>query len=1044
MSPTVTAGISRREFLIAANGAAFLLMMESCSLGPLGRQAASPSIPPGSSAYEQALKLLRDAVRASPDHLSQRAADVIASRDATKIVEFVRDRIAVLPPLAEYDDPASARKWGSAATLRGGQGTLRDRAELLAEMLTQAGFKAQVQTADRPQAITLDALYAPRRVAFSPDQSRIDLAGRLLRQAGFPPPASPHPFVPGPDPTAAILGALPPALQLARVRHDLLPQTVPVVVVDDGGKQRYALALEGVGIMDSAPSRLAPRDADALRNITITVSALCNPPLGGTTPRGQMVDLVTATWPADQVVGRQVLLTFAPPQGPNAILDSGLASMPVRVPILRVQTDTPPVAAGATLTVAGKLITVQGDVLGPASAAPTPSTGMVGPFGTLQVLSDSDRTAALGRVTSIQAAANATAFDEVELEVAVSDATGAAVDGLDGRSFTVKEQGTPVDGFTLYSNVRVQQRPRVLIVYDGFVTFAPNLFTSDASKAAFESGLATAITAQATKAPFDVQVIPIGATPDPRAWAPPDTTRIAAALAAAHESADDPWGTVGGPALDQGVNAIILVSDMNSLDTDPVRLPTYQRRLIASRVPVFTVPVGQIDQTINSQIVAIGGGASLDAADPSTPARVAALVAPAVSGWVGGGYRIRYQAHADGPSQRTVTVGLAGHDHPIGKATYTVPANPVPPPSFAGVYVTIAFGPLSSTRRVAGVEIRPSGAPLGALDDSAAVAETRAVLDGVTTIAVEPGTPTTAAMLDDVLSSMLSIAPLVPIWATATNGQILNAVKDGVRRTPLLLPSLLRPTAVDQASAPGLRVAIMQDRALTSATLEEHADLAVGLNEVVPLTTDRHAAFKAAVATSVAACAAEAVTYGDSAFSRLSGRTLTPIVVGDYGALNAWLNSVPADRQAAWSAIVHVYDSYHLLVPGAGAVDALWVVDPNTGVAKAVLLDSTGGGVITMACKYDAFDQLAIAIALLSIMCAYGAAAFPFFCVGINAAAGAMAAAAMFVSPSHADAGTPYSLGLFAISPYLEEFPGFNAGVGIILLLITLQAGCGK
>lgn len=218
--------------------------------------------------------------------------------------------------------------------------------------------------------------------------------------------------------------------------------------------------------------------------------------------------------------------------------------------------------------------------------------------------------------------------------------------------------------------------------------------------------------------------------------------------------------------------------------------------------------------------MSISGGARLDAADPSTPAKLAALVAPLASAWMSGSYRIRYQAHSAGPSQRTVTVGLAGQDQPLGTATCGVPAKPVPPPSFAGLYVTIAFGPLSATRRLAGLDIRPGGAPLGALDDPAAVVETRAALDGVTTIAIEPGTPTGAAMLDDVLSSMLSIAPLVPIWKTASNDDILAAVKGGMRRTPFLLPALLRPTAVDQASAPGLRVAIFQERALTSDILE--------------------------------------------------------------------------------------------------------------------------------------------------------------------------------------------------------------------------------
>src|SRR5258708_3533906 len=317
---TEIAGMSRREFLVAANAAAFLLFLESCSIGSLGRQAPSPSIPRGASAYEQALKLLRDAVRASPDHLAQRAAEVVATRDATKIVDFVRQRIAVLPPFVEYDDPATARRWGSAATLRGGQGTLRDRADLLAELLSQAGFKAQVQVAERPSTIALDGLYASRAVAFAPDRGRIDLARQVLRQGGFPAPGSQHAFAPGPDPAAAILAALPSEIQVARVRNDLLPQRVPVVAFEDGAKQRYAYAIEGAGIVDAAPSKLVSRDADAVRTITITVSAMCNPALGGSTPRGRIVDLVTASWPADQVVARQALLAFIPPPRPKPLL----------------------------------------------------------------------------------------------------------------------------------------------------------------------------------------------------------------------------------------------------------------------------------------------------------------------------------------------------------------------------------------------------------------------------------------------------------------------------------------------------------------------------------------------------------------------------------------------------------------------------------------------------------------------------------------------------------------------------------------------------
>ena len=110
MSNTVSEGLSRREFLIAANAAALLLLLESCSVGPFGGSNANPSIPPGGSARRQALLLLREAIRASPDHLTQRSADLVASKDATKIVEFVRDRIGVVPGPYAGDDPTTARR----------------------------------------------------------------------------------------------------------------------------------------------------------------------------------------------------------------------------------------------------------------------------------------------------------------------------------------------------------------------------------------------------------------------------------------------------------------------------------------------------------------------------------------------------------------------------------------------------------------------------------------------------------------------------------------------------------------------------------------------------------------------------------------------------------------------------------------------------------------------------------------------------------------------------------------------------------------------
>ena len=1026
--------ISRREFVIATTAASVLLYLDACTFGQTSR-VASVLIPPGSSPEEQALKLLHQAVLASPDHLAQRAADVAATKDATKIVDFVRDRIAAIPVMEGAGDATQGRRWGSAATLRAGLGTLRERADVLADLLNQAGFKASVYMADRPAGLTVASLYrAHPAPAFSPDKGRVDLARSLLKQAGVPSPPAQHAFDPGPDPAQAILNALPPAAQVARTRDDLLPQSVPLVVFEEGGKQRFAFAMGDIGVVDAAPANLTPRNGLDLGNVTFTVSALCNPALGATTSREQIIDLLKASWPADQVFGHQLLLGFIPPQGPKSVLDAGLKNLPLRIPVLRLQNDSVPRDKQGDLIAMGPYITMHGDVLGPTTAASGSSgsgtDSVTGPYGTIKVLSDADRKAAIASVKTIQGTVSASSFPDVYLELALADGSGAAVPGLNGPAFTIKEQGKAVDSFVLYSNVDSQPRARVLVIYEGLPD--PTPFKDDAAKQAFATSLASAIVTQAAKTPFDVQVVRPGNEPSPDGWGPPSQAALLTSFTGVSDS-DDPWRSVGGAALDQRISAVIEVGDADVADPNSVRTAYYQRRLVASGVPIYFMPVGDYKTGNGQQIVALSGGQQLDIGDPATPGKVAGLAGAAAAKWIGGGYRIRYQAATSGPSQRTVTIGLAGRAQPVTTLTYQVPAQPQPPPSFAGLYVTIQYGGLYAQRRIAGVQL--DNDPIAGQSDPAAVTETRAAMDGVTTIAVEPGTPTQAALLDDVITSFLTAAPLVPIWGNASSDQILRAVPDGVRSSPVMLPALLRPSAIDSQCVPGMRVAIFQGRTATSGAVEIHADLAVGLNEVVPLSNDSHAAFKAAVTTSVAECANEAATFADTAYGRLSGVAMVGIQNGDYARLNDWLKTVPANRLQTWTAITRVYSDYHLVVPAGGAADALWVVNRQTGAAKAVLLDSTGGGILA-SCQLSGFDSFALQIAMVAVMCSFAGALFPFFCLGINVVASLCCVIA--ITEGNADAGTPFS----AVQPWLglaeAGFAGLDAALGVGFILITL------
>ena len=1027
----MTLQLSRREFLIAANATALVALIESCVPG-----AAShlESPPPGGNPYERALRLLRDAVRASPDHLAHRSADLVAARDADRIVDFVRDRIAVVPSWSFLDEQRNARRWGSSATLRGGQGTLRDRSELLAELLTRAGFPANVMIADRPLAIGLAQLYRPRRTDFVPDAKLVEQAKGQLRSAGAPPPASPHALDAGPDPAAAILSALPAGAKSAHVRPDLLPPRIPIVAFDHNGTKRYAIALGDVATSDTAPAGLtAAQAADPFPMATITVSAVSNPAPGSKTPRGRLVELVSAKWAADEIVGRQVLLTFVPPRGPKAYLESALSTQMLRVPTLRLQTGTPP-AAGSNAIATGALITVQGDV----SEATGADTSMGGPYGPVSVLPDAERKQAVARVASMKVTANVTAFPEIALEMSVVASGGESIDGLDGRSFSVQEDGNPVGGFTLLANTRTQQRPRVLVAYDTSSSVLQT-WRTPAARAAFETNLGAALTTAAAQAPFEVQVLGTGTVPDPQAWVAPQTAAVAASLATV-KATDETWATIAGPALDQGVVAVIMAGDVGDDMTREEDIPALQSRLAGSRVPVFCVPLGPRADAAVAKIVTISGGARVEA---NRLGKLGDLLRPLVAGWVGGAYRIRYVAPSGGQQDRSVTVSLAERGVVQSKSTYTVPAKPLPPPSFAGLYVTMQLAGIRVTRRVAGLPLSPRDTPIGRLDDPVAIVETRSALDGITTIAIEPGAPTSAAMLDDVLSSFISVEPVRAIWPIKDGERLLSTVKGGILRTPGILATLLQPTATDGAAVAGLKVAILQERAPSDALIERHADLAVGANPWIPVTTDAGAGFKAAVVNSVAACAQEAVVFEDSAYARLSGKTLVSITFGDLPARREFLKTVPAAKLDAWNTMFAIYWDQHVLAATGGGGDACWVVDPDTGAAKAVLLDTTGGARMIAGCHFSPFAQMAITLSMLSIMCGAAPDVFPVVCLGINSAAVAMTVASLFV-PGEADAGTPFGAALGVINPLGggAQFMGLSAAIGVALIIVTIQASC--
>jgi hypothetical protein len=1071
--------MNRRSFLSGVGALSIVGLLEACTGGGKGtsssRSGAAGEDAAG-DAVDDVLRLLQQAVRASPDHLASQAERTVASRDADAIVHFVRDNISVHPHRVNLA-AESDRRWGSSATLRAGTGTPRDRVELLAQLLRAAGFTATVMAAARPADITIDALYRPRHLAFAPDEKLMAKAADAARAAGMVVPDAAAASEQSSATTVndevetlatAIVNALPPgAIDQIIQRSDLLPDRLPVVRYEVDGQSRYSFAVGDLDPTSAAPADARPLDAQALADkVTVTVKGVFNPPAGSRTPRAELVDLVSATWPLAEVIGRPISVTFDAVGAPADIVHAGLGAMPIRVPSLRLQlprADAPArsmlgadAAAGTpdlALAAHGNPISILGDLLPPADAD---STQVAGPFGPLIGLTGGALTAARARVRTIEVAANASAFPDITLDVAVKDEAGAQVDGLDAASFVVTDSGAAIPA-VLLSNGADTRRPRVLVVYDGSGS-VHDAFPDDAARLAFNRTIADALVAASGSQPFDVQVTTVGGTPKADDWSAPLADKIVPSFDAFGFS--ELWRSLAAGGLVGGASVMVLVSDNVSGD-DPSTIAALQTQTQAHSVPVVCVPVGLVDEAVTAQIIQLTGGARVDPLAPDLAAQLTSAIDGHLAVAAVTHHRLRYRAPVDGADPRTVTVALVGPSQISAGATYRVPPTDerLAPTSVVGVYVTIDVAGTSDIRRLGGLALGAGGRPIDVAADAAAAADAVSVLNGLTTIAIEAATPTAAAVTDDMLAAHISFGALRPLLPAADIDEITKVAGD-LRRYPGLLASVFAPAAglgapdgeprLPSTATRDVTVVVLSQRpdpvALGAETLLTTVDISPLLNTVGSVASDRTVALRDGVQGSLLLSAGEGLVSDQSAHALLVGRAVTYLPLGQSAPDSALAGLGPADA-AILRAALDRSASLHRLIPSTGALDAFWVVDPRTGTTLAIAADGSGGARVLLE-KSDLYTALNIALLVLGLGCTLGAdaakgPAFYFTCVGLTVASIGLTAAGVFPGVSSVNSGT--SFGTFATVlgatvPASKALPSVTLGgrIGVALVVMIL------
>ena len=250
---------------------------------PLGSLAgcSSDGSSGGAAAAEKDLQQMLAAVRQSPDHLASRAAAAVKTKDAQKIASFVREMIAVLPPPDPRAVPEIYSLWGSRGTLRGGAGVLRDRAELLAELLGEAGFQTKVVAMTRPASLDQATLYAAKPATFSPDSAALHAIYARLHIT--PPTTSDDPTTESAVVALAqqITSALPSGSAAATRDSAPLPDTIPIVEFVSGSATAWAIALGDSDVVTDRPTGVgAALDVPLSSKVTVSVAVALKPPIG--------------------------------------------------------------------------------------------------------------------------------------------------------------------------------------------------------------------------------------------------------------------------------------------------------------------------------------------------------------------------------------------------------------------------------------------------------------------------------------------------------------------------------------------------------------------------------------------------------------------------------------------------------------------------------------------------------------------------------------------------------------------------------------------
>lgn len=916
--------LSRRDFMLAA------LIVAACGSddgssakpnpdggagaggagGSGGDGGAGPRVPFG--VWEE----VRAALRTSPDHLVARAEALVAQKDATAIYEFVRDHIVTLPATQTTLGGETGRLFGLRGTLRGGGGTMRDKADLLVDLYKRAGFEAEVVAVSTPKITDFVKKVLLRSVSrvFDPQVPDAKVAEWLGLLQIAPPTDS---TVLDKDDSAAnalaqaVLGMLPSDAK-AQAFDFSDPISIPIVRVTDGGAKKLANpALPDLPFGDAGTTASAATAAEAQKLPTLTATLSI---VSSSNPK-QPVDLVSGTFAVEDLPGRSLRIAMAPPEDLPTVVGRQLSELRTFIPVLYLDGSDVAQSERDKHTFVGSAITRTGDVVKQEADGSYSVNG-------IEIDTTPTDPTKLASVKAIALEASAAGFPRVNVRASATDGSGNSVYGLNASAFKLEEDGVE-QVFTLLENKPPD--PRVVFVLDKSTSLPPDF--QGAQAAALVKTIATQLLAKFAASSFRIQTV--GGSINDGAWTSDPAVLEQAALNQ-YALGSDLWEALG-EAAKLGATTLIFITDGDATDT-----PTGENLAAVSIAPpTVCVHVGTTPTTTLDQMATITGGTVVSVTMQSEAISAADAF---ITARQKNSYLLRYDAPTTGANTRAVKLSIRGGTA-TGSGNYTVPApaEVKPPNRFGGLLLTLDDGSNTVTRVLAGRR--------EVLEDTtdAEFAEVNDAFLGSFELRFEAGAPSASQVADDLITARLGLEPL---W-DATRGSDLAAIYDAFVKAPatpalgaFALHAPIHTAAGTLVYPTDLRAALHSVMPKGSKSIVRRVDL-LPWGHYSAVSDDARVALTQSLKATARFALIEEALFTTSTRSLLKNAPLTAVPpFTDIGSVISGLSTEVQDR---WRLAMSGYTNSWRIVPTAASPIAFWHVEPKTGALLGVLESGAGG-----------------------------------------------------------------------------------------------------